>query len=241
MKKIIFCILLISVPLLLTAEENYDWLLEHHWWIEDGRELVDPTADFIYWNVAPRVIFRKLELPPGSNLYQERLRIELFTLMYQTDPRGKLILLESRFGTINFDVIFNKNLTSLSLIHNNFNYGRRDRVGQLTDKRFPLVGIWGTYPYISEYRLIDPTDCFYYMEIESEIPAWAVRRGTYLIKKTGENTFETVSAFPDGHMRLDIRSDGRILLTPLFTLPFGEVGLVAPLSIRHRFIHWEFD
>ncbi|MCL2185038.1 MAG: hypothetical protein FWB86_04165, partial [Treponema sp.] len=47
----------------------------------------------------------------------------------------------------------------------------------------------------------------------------------------GDKVFESISSFPDGRMRLEIKSQTEIILTPLFTLP-DEKGWVAPLRMR---------
>jgi hypothetical protein len=124
---------------------------------------------------------------------------------------------------------------------NGIHYGRQNRVGEQSDPAFPLVGTWGMLPNLTEYRMLAPTDCIYYMEINKEIPHWAIRRGTYLLKQTGENTFETVSSFYDGRLQLEIMNDREILLTPLFTLPEDEEGIVAPLIITRMSKRTELD
>ena len=213
--------------------ENFDWLTEYSWSIEDGRELVIPYADHIYFHFSPYGEIRKLEIPPESALYQNRLRREFFTLYYQTAGElDKLYLLENTFENGVFDLIFENNFSRLSLIKNNVHYGRQDRVGEQVNPEYPLVGIWGILPYLTEYRLVDPADCLYYFEIDREIPGWAVRRGTYLLRQTGDNVFETVSSFSDGCLRLEIRNEKLLLLTPLFTLSDDEKGMVEPLALR---------
>jgi uncharacterized protein YgiM (DUF1202 family) len=213
---------------------KYDWFINNVWWLEDGRELVDPSADFIYWNKPPLVIFRKVEIPPESIMYQERLRKEKFTLVYQTEETDKLFILEDTIFKGVYNVSFGEQYSTLSLVMDGNPHGLQRRIGLQANRNYPLVGIWGSLPYLTEYRIVDPVDCFIYMKINEEIPNWAVRKGTYLLKQIDENTFETVSSFSDGRLRLKIRNDRNILLLPLFTLPDGEKGRVAPLSIRNR-------
>jgi hypothetical protein len=228
MKKIIYLALFFMVSLSLFAEENYDWLIKHNWFLETNLfDLNDPY----------RVIFRKLEVPPRSIMYQERLRKERFYLEYQTDQPNKLFIVEDSLtkGGI-YDVIFNDNYTSLTLEKNKLFYGRQNRVGQQENKNYPLVGIWGKLPNLTEYRIVDPKDCFIYMEIEKQFPFWAIRKGTYLLKQINEDTFETVSSFPDGRLMLTVGTVGYekkiIVLRPLFTLPKDEEGRLDPLIIR---------
>jgi len=71
-----------------------------------------------------------------------------------------------------------------------------------------------------------------FMEIENQFLPWAIRKGTYLLKQIDEKTFETVSSFPDGRLRLTVENEKRIFLTPLFTLPKDERGRLDPLIIR---------
>ncbi|WP_461248723.1 hypothetical protein, partial [Treponema sp. R6D11] len=87
---------------------------------------------------------------------------------------------------------------------------------------------------LNEYRIVDSKDCFIYMEIEKQFLPWAIREGTYLLKQIDEKTFETVSSFPDGRLRLTVENERRIILTPLFTLPKDERGRLDPLIIRRR-------
>jgi hypothetical protein len=224
MKKLIYCALFFITSLSLFAEENYDWLINNNWWLET--RLFDI-------NTPPRVIFRKLEVLPESVMYQERLRSERFSLGYQTDKPDKLFILEGTFFEGVYDVVFGNNFTSLTLVEGSTNYGLQNRVGKQENLNYPLVGIWGKLPYLTEYRIVDPKDCFIYMEIEEQFPRWAIREGTYLLKQINENTFETVSSFPDGLLRLTVENERRIILTPLFRLPDGERGRLDPLIIRH--------
>ena len=224
MKKTFLFIMLFAVSMSLWTLENHDWLTEFDWFLSDGRRLVDPSADQIDWigPKAPLVFFHKFYIPSNSILYQARLRKELFYFRYQTEEKDKLFPIGSANGTFVYYMVFKNNYSYLN---------GQERVGQQTHPDYPLVGIWGSLPFLKEYRLVDyPTDCLYYMEIEGEIPGWAVRSGTYLLRQTGDKVFESISSFPDGRIRVEIRDEEPLLLTPLFTLP-DENGLVAPLGI----------
>jgi hypothetical protein len=223
MKKLIYFALYFMVSLSLFAQEKYDWLIKHNWFLET--ELFDRNEPY-------PVIFRKLEILPDITMYQERLRKERFSLLYQTDKPDKLFIVEDALSKGVYDVEFNKNYTSLELIKDKVGYGQQDRVGKQENKNYPLVGIWGELPYLTEYRTINSKDCFIYMEIEKRFLPWAIREGTYLLKQVNEKTFETVSSFPDGRLRLTVENEKRIILTPLFTLPKDERGRLDPLIIR---------
>jgi hypothetical protein len=215
--------------------ENYDWLTEYDWLLEDGRWLVDPSfssADRIDWigPKTPLVVFQKFVIPSNSILYQVRLRNELFYFMYQTEEKDKFYTIGSAYGTGVFDLEFGENFSYISRKRNGVPYGRQNSVGQQTDLEHPLVGIWGELPNLQEYRLIYPSDCLFLMEIDKEIPGWAVREGIYLLKQTGNRIFESISSFPDGHIRVEIKDRLFLLLTPLFSLP-DEDGIIAPLRI----------
>jgi len=225
MKKLIYFTLFFMVSLSLFAQEKYDWLIKNNWFLET--ELFDRNEPY-------PVIFRKLEVLPGITMYQERLRKERFSLEYQTDQPNKLFILKDTISEGVFDVVFNDKYTSLRLVKNGTGYGTQDRVGKQENKNFPLVGIWGELPFLTEYRIVDSKDCFIYMEIEKQFRPWVIREGTYLLKQIDEKTFETVSSFPDGRLRLTVENEGRIILTPLFTLPKDERGRVDPLIIRRR-------
>jgi hypothetical protein len=221
MKKLIYLILFFTVSLSLFAQEKYDWLINHRWFLMSEYAILDPCP----------VIFRKLEVLQGSIMYQRRLRNERFSLEYQTDQPNKLFILKNTLSEGVYDLEFNKNYTSLELVKGSVGYGSQDRVGKQENKNYPLVGIWGKLPFLTEYRIVDSKDCFIYMEIEKQFRPWVIREGTYLLKQIDEKTFETVSSFPDGRLRLTVENERRIILTPLFTLPNGERGRVDPLII----------
>jgi hypothetical protein len=128
--------------------------------------------------------------------------------------------------------VFENNDNTLSLALNGKSHGSQKIAGEQTNRNHPLVGIWGSLPYLTEYRIVDPAGCYIYMEIEEQFPGWAVREGTYLLKQINENTFETVSPFPDGRLRLEVTNEKRIILLPLFTLTDNERGRVTPMLIR---------
>jgi len=223
MKKFICFTIFLIVSLSLFAQEKYDWLINHNWFLET--ELFDRNEPYI-------VIFKKLDVLHGITMYHRRLRKERFSLLYQTDNPDKLFIVEDTLSKGVYDLEFNENYTSLELVKNEVGYGQQDRVGKQENKKYPLVGIWGELPYLTEYRIIDSKDCFIYMEIENQFLPWAIRKGTYLLKQINENTFETVSSFPDGRLRLKVENEKRIILTPLFTLPKDEKGRLDPLIIR---------
>ena len=225
MKKLIIFTLFFTVSLSLFAQEKYDWLIKYNWFLET--ELFDINEPF-------PVIFRKLEVSSGITMYHRRLRNERFSLEYQTDQPNKLFILKNTLSEGVFDVEFNDKYTSLELVKNGTGYGTQDRVGKQENQNYPLVGIWGKLPFLTEYRIVDSKDCFIYMEIEKQFKPWIIREGTYLLKQIDEKTFETVSSFPDGRLRLTIENEKRIILTPLFTLPKDERGRVDPLIIRRR-------
>jgi|GEM_PF-2042877 len=219
--------------------KNYDLLTDYYWSVSDGRYLLKPPVPTIDWvgSMTPRIIFYKIKNLPIKYMYQERLRKEKFTLIYKTEEIDKLYIIENSFSINNIlDVIFNNDYTSLGLYLGNKLYSRQNRIGLQEDFEHPLVGIWEHMVNLTEYRLIDPTGCVYYMEIDSEIPYWGVRRGTYLLKQIDNKTFETVSSFPDGNLKLVVSSNNQILLTPLFTLPDDEEGILDLLVLNRNYV-----
>ena len=222
MKKIIYFTLFFMVSLSLFAQEKYDWFINHDWLLDSEYNI----------NKAHRVIFRKLEVISGSTMYQRRLRRERFTLGYQTNQPNKFFILEETLYIV-CDINFGNNFNSISLVsEDGTKHKLQNRVGKQENKNYPLVGIWGELPYLTEYRIVDPKNCFIYMEIKDQYPFWAIRKGTYLLKQIDEKTFETVSSFPDGRLRLEIKDEKTISLVPLFTLPDDEKGRIDPLTIR---------
>jgi len=221
MKKLIYFVLFFMVSISLFAQDNYDWLIKYNWILDSN--YIMPLNYY--------VIFRKLEILPNVTTYQRRLRNQIFSIGYQTDKQDKLFILKDTFFEGVYDIIFGNNYTTLSLIEDGTNHGLQNRVGNQENRNYPLVGIWGKLPYLTEYRIVDPKDCFIYMEIKKQYPLWAIREGTYLLKQIDEKTFETVSSFPDGRLRLEVKHERAIILTPLFTLPDDEQGKVDPLLI----------
>jgi len=215
------------------TNENHDWLTEYAWSLRDGRDFVDPSVETIVWigAKAPLVLFEKFVLPPNSVLYQVRLRKEMFYFLYQTEEKDKLFPIGSASGTEAYDLEFGDNYSYISLSRNRISDGYQYKASQQINPDYPLAGIWGVLPYLTEYRFVDPVDCMYYMEINKKIPGWAVREGTYLLRETEDNAFETISSFPDGYLRLEIKNEELLLLTPLFSLPEDEDGWVAPLIV----------
>jgi hypothetical protein len=231
MKKLIFCALFFITSLSLFAVENYEWLINYNWLIISKGLTQEPY----------NVTFRKVEILPGSIMYHERLRKEHFFLVYQIEKTNRLITLDNTLsnkvkGNNVDEAEFsnNNNLLLLKLVGSSLKGQPRKRVGTQENINYPLVGIWGSLPFLNEYRIVDPKDCFIYMEIEKQYPLWAIRGGTYLLKQINENTFETVSPFPDGRLRLTVENEREIMLLPLFTLPGNEEGLLDPLLI-YRF------
>jgi len=223
MKKLFFYTLFFTISLSLFAEEKYDWLINNNWQLE---------TEFFDIYKPSKVKFRKLEIIPKSTMYQDRLRNLSFTLQYQTDEKDKLFILERSSSNGYYEVKFGDNYTTLSLTLNGRPYGTQERVGKQENKNYPLVGIWGKLPYLTERRIIDPKDCYVFMEIEEKLPMMAVREGHYLLKQINEKTYETVSSFPDGLLRLTVENENEITLTPLFQLPKGEGGILLLLTIK---------
>jgi len=224
--------------------ENHDLLIDYYWSISDGRNLENSSIEPIDWvgPMTPRVIFNKFEISPENTFYQVRLRKEMFYFLYQTEmEKEKLYPIGNSFGTDSFNFVFNENYSSVDRYRNDVFWGRSKRIGKQIDINFPLIGIWGELPSQNEYRLIDPIGCLYYMEIDKEIPYWAVREGTYLLKQIDDKTFITVSSFDDGLLKLEFISDKEMLLTPIFSLPDDEEGLVAQLIMHRSSVKMEED
>jgi len=224
----------INIPQPFLFNENYDLLTDYSWSISDGRRY-ENKPNSLDWvgNMTPLVTFKKFVAPEYSVFYQEQLRNERFTLVYQTDEIDILYILENSLSSGFYNMEYNTDFSSLSLRKNNVSHGRQDRNGEQVSLDHPLIGVWGYLPYLTKYRLIDHSEGLFYMEIDRKIPFWAVRRGTYLLRQTGENTFETITSFAEGRLELEIIDERRILLRPVFTLPDDEEGLLE-LLIMHR-------
>ncbi|MDR2542665.1 MAG: hypothetical protein LBC80_04350 [Treponema sp.] len=209
----------------LLIRENRDLLTDHYWSISDGRWLEGGQTHDWVGSMTPHAVFYKLEIPPNSVIYQERLRREIFYFLYQTEESDNFFPI----GLVSnepFEIIFNDNFSFFRKLRGGRHFSVGNRIGEQTNLNYPLVGIWEEYSFINEYHLVDPLDSLYYMVIDKAIPFWAVREGTYLIRQTGGNTFETVSSFPDGRLQLEVKSNRQMVLRPLFELPDDEEGLV---------------
>jgi len=215
--------------------DDNDKLINHYWFLSDGRDLEDSSISPINWVsfMTPRVYFKKLNIPSNLIFYQERLRRELFTIMYQTEESDALYVPDNSLFSGVLVPEFSNSYNVLNKRDGDMSFGMQNRNGEQENLEHPLVGIWGHLPSLTEYRLVDPSNCIYYMVIERDIPLFVVRRGAYFLKQINENTYETVSSFPDGCLRFEIINDRRILLTPLFPLPEDEDGLIG-LMIMDR-------
>jgi hypothetical protein len=232
MKKIISLIFLTAVSMFLSAWENQDWIIEYDWYLEDGRDVDNPRADHVYWHShrTPFGVFKKLDIPSNSVIYRQRLRNDVYYYFYQTNDKNKLFPIGGSNNT-HFDVMFYDNFSSMSSKRGNTSYGYDNRTGGQYNPEHPLLGIWGALPALLEYRLVAPDNYVFSLDIDKEIPGWAVPEGTYIFKQTGDKVFETDSSFPDGRLRLEIRRQDLLLLVPLYTAPSQE-GLTAPLALR---------
>jgi len=222
-----------SPEVLFYELEDSSSLTDHYWSISDGRYYENNSVETYDWvgRMTPNVVFNKVEIPSGSDVYQARLRKDLFYFLYQVEKEnGKLYPIGTAYEKEPFDIEFRKNNSNI-LLFTRASYSG-DRVGKQENGKYPLVGTWGKDSRLKEFRLINSIGCYYYMEIDREIPFWAVRRGTYLLRQISEDTFETISAFPDGRLRLEIISEREMLLRPLFTLPEDEEGLVDLLIMK---------
>jgi len=233
MKKLCVFILIGTVSMSLCAWENHDWLAEYSWYLE-----MNDKGPYIYWHSykTPYGEFDKLSMPAESTVYRNRLRNERFKYFYQTDTEKEKVFSlvvnkDHESKDIEYDVSQRENYSYMSITQGLIPLAWGDRNGGQHDEDHPLVGIWGTLPFLSEIRLVEPADYVLYLEIEEKIPGFAIRYGNYLFKQTGDKVFETDSCFPDGHMRLEIKNNELLVLTPLFKLP-DEKGLVEPLFMR---------
>jgi len=251
--KLIILSVIISFGLLpAAADNNFDWLTEYHWHIEDGRGVAGISPYAIDRNESFLARFRRLELPPGSVLLEERRRLRFvmfdeirFMLLYQMrDDINTLHIVEnSYFSNEVYTLNFRNNFNTVSRRLNGVPNGGTSRVGEQVNRSLPIVGEWRD----REYRIVNPIGVIYYVEIE-RFTGWAIRPGIYPLKQVGENVFETVSSFPDGRLRLEILREGyvwridgpvlqpimenrRILVTPLFSGE-EEEELMYPLALR---------
>jgi len=218
-----------SVTVSDLIENNY--LTDYSWGIYDGRSREDQTISTYDWvgRMTPQVFFRSFEIPAESVLYQRQLRKEYFHLYYQIEGDDYIYQLENTLSNntvYSVEMMFDDHFNILRFSRDGYIHSRQRRVGEQSDLNYPLVGIWGQLPNLTEYRIVDSKDCFYYLEIDREIPFWAVRKGCYLLKQTGDNYFETVSPIPEGRLILEVKGNDEIWLRPVFTLSDNEEGLV---------------
>ena len=238
MKLIILSVIISFGFMPATADNNFDWLTEYYWLIEDGIVIAGISTEAVPdRNENFEARFRRMELPPGSVLLEERRRLRFvmfdeirFMLLYQMreDINTLHILENALFSngvyTLNFRNNFNR--VSIDLNGRLAGGGVANRVGEQVNRSLPIVGEWRD----REYRIVNPRGIIYYVEIE-RFTGWAIRPGIYPLKQVGENVFETVSSFPDGRLRLEILRENRmILVTPLFSGE-EEEELMTPLVL----------
>jgi len=223
MKLIILSVIISFGFLPATADNNFDWLTEYHWHITDGRSIAGIGAS-IDRNEPFLARFRRMELPPGSVLLQERRILQFigfdeirFMLLYQMreDINTLHIVENSYFYNGVYSLEWRNDFNRVSMRLNGRLRGNMLRIaGGQVNRSLPIVGEWWRN---SEYRIVNPVGVIYYVEIE-RFTGWAIRPGIYPLKQVGENVFETVSSFSDGHLRLEILRENRIILvTPLFS------------------------
>jgi len=241
--KLIILSVIISFGFIPTAADNdFDWLTEYHWHIADGRDFAGISPYAIDRNESFLARFRRLELPPGSVLLEERRRLRFvmfdeirFMLLYQMreDINTLHIVENSYFSNGVYSLEWSNNFNRVSRNLNGRPDGLTNRVGGQVNRSFPIVGEWWRN---REYRIVNPRGIIYYVEIE-RFPGWAIRPGIYPLKQVGDNVFETVSSFPDGRLRLEILReayffrDGRFVLLPIIERHIEEntMILVTPL------------
>jgi hypothetical protein len=219
-------VVLFAVP--LGAWENYGWLTEYDWCLE-----MDDEGLYIDWIHIPYGTFRKNNIPRDNAIYRRRIRAEYFDYFYPLGGEQVSLLGYDRdhdglddilhiYARDNYSVVYITDREDMILAG-----GARQGGKQVNGH--PLIGLWGKNN-LSEFRMVDPADYPYYLELE-KIPGFSIRRGIYLLKQTEKNVFESDSSFPDGHIRLEIRDEELIVLTPLFDLP-PEEGMLEPLFMR---------
>jgi hypothetical protein len=235
MKRFTLVILFIIAGLSLWGQakkeafKNQDWLTEYDWYVT-----MDDEGPFIYWHKSPHGIIGKSNIPAGSTIYRRLLRKEYFSYLYQSEKEYIYMLGYGRESTGNdsvFDLTLRDNNTVMFISNDRGYIFGGNRLGGEKVESHPLAGIWGKPENSSEIRLVEPANYIYYLQID-EIPGFAIRANNYLFKQLSDTLFETDSSFSDGHMRLEIKDEETLVLTPLFTLP-NERGLVEPL-ILHR-------
>jgi hypothetical protein len=217
------------------AWENQDWITGCRWTVT--MDLNSPRYAEWKANEIPFAIFKPVLLPSENTIYCCRLLNERFRHYYRTDLGGFFELGNEKDedgNTNELMLIRRDNFKFIKLVNKRTDearqWGRRSG-GECLDE-YPLVGIWGLAPHLFEFRLVKPANYIYFMEIDKEIPGFAIRAGTYLFKQVGDTVFESEATFSDSHIRLEIRDEKTLVLKPLFKLPAYE-GLLEPLVLQY--------
>jgi hypothetical protein len=220
------------------AWENQDWITEYGWSME--MDLRSPHHYDWHWYKIPHATINKVLIPPGSTIYRCRFQNSWFYYYYQLDSEHVFELGRDKDGDGKDDELGiewrkNNNYFAISNPKGKSSMERfiqgKERTGGRRLNRHPLVGIWDSVPFLLEFRLAKPANYIYFMEIDKDIPSFAIRRGTYLLKQVEDTVFESDSCFPDGHIRLEIQDKETLVLKPLFELPEYE-GLLEPLLLK---------
>jgi hypothetical protein len=229
---VVFCFICVF-SLHSWALENQDWIIRDDWYV-----VMDYRSPNHYdWHdyKTPLVTIRKIMLPAGSTLYRERLRKDNFSYYYQMEKAHVFFLghdNDQDGKDDELEVHQRENYSYMFLVNKQGSpYVGGKKVGEQHIEEHPLVGIWGELPSLSELRLVEPANYVYYLEIDREIPSFAVRQDAYLLKQVGDKVFESDSSFSDGHIRLEIKGKQQLVFTPLFDLQ-DEKGFVEPFFIE---------
>ena len=211
---------------------DYDWLTNYDWYLEmsDGKK-------FIYWHKSPWAVFKINDIPKDSAIYRRVFRTKFFTYLYPVGKDRIVAVGYNQYTKGEDEMLFlaaSPDFSEMFIINPRglFLGGGKRMTGTNYDPEHPYLGMWMTGDKLNEeVCMVDPGDYQYYFEIKDDIPGFAIYPGGYLLKPVGKDIFESDSTFPEGHIRLEIKSPELIVLTPLYKLPKKD-GRTEPLPLR---------
>jgi hypothetical protein len=210
-------------------QDRFGFLPKKEWFIDSEIPSREPQKAFFLANDKPKEIsLYRQQTGLGSFFYFQPVgKLNMVWIGWDDDKDGKDDILE----------VYTRNQHSYFMLVQpgkpHLLLAGGNRKGEMRYPDHPFVGVWIRGGGISsEVRLVGPGDYRFFMRL-TEIRGYGIRKGWYLLKYLGGNIFESDDTFEDGHIRLEVKSEKEMILTPLFTLPKSE-GLVEPVRLRAR-------
>jgi len=221
MKRYIVLILFTVITLTLSAEnikEKYRFLTESPW---DSYSEID-THDTEYTHFEYYRYDNTLDIYKRKRVFEEGTWDYLFTYMIKLNDEELIWYGYDRWESGVYDRMIlefenNFNRYKIKRKADNFYILAAWREGKELDENHPLLGRWTDLhgKLDDEIRHVNPAEYIFVLDLP-ELKGYSFVKGDYLLKYVGDNTFESDDAFPEGHIRLEVRDSNNIIITPLY-------------------------